>query len=119
LVWMGYSIAQLRQLRTDSIGTEASGNLPSDDPEISKIVHALHLRPRLSSRNERILARYIDDMRSAITEVGRVLSPNGKAVYVVGENTLRNTYVRTSVIVSKLAEIAGLTLKEHRTRTLP
>jgi DNA modification methylase len=119
LVWMGYSIAQLRQLRTDSIGTEAGGNLPLDDPEINEIVHALHLRPRLDSKNERILARYIGDMRSAITEVGRVLSPTGKAVYVVGENTLRDTYVRTSVIVSKLAEMAGLTLKEHRTRTLP
>lgn len=119
LVWMGYSVAQLRQLRTDSIGTEVGGSLPFDDPEINEIVHALHLRPRLDSKNERILARYIDDMRRAIREVSRVLSPSGKAVYVVGENTLRDTYVRTSVIVSKLAEIAGLTLKDHRIRTLP
>jgi hypothetical protein len=67
----------------------------------------------------RILERYIDDMRSSISEVSRVLSRAGKAVYVVRENAVRGTYIRTSTIVSKLADLAGLTLKERRTRTLP
>lgn len=58
-------------------------------------------------------------MRRAIGEVGRVLSRNGKAVYVVGENTLRGTYIRTSVVVTRLAELAGLILKEKRERMLP
>jgi hypothetical protein len=51
-------------------------------------------------------------MRGAIAEVGRVLSKTGTAVYVVGENTLRGSYIRTSVIVTKLAELAGLSLKQ-------
>lgn len=58
-------------------------------------------------------------MRKAILEVARVLSATGKAVYVVGENTLRGTYIRTSIIVKKLAELAGLSFKEQRTRNLP
>lgn len=119
LVWMGYSVAQLRQLRADCVGTEASGDSLLNDPEIRRIVVALNLTPRLDSRLEKILGRYIDDMRHAITEVGRVLSRSGKAVYVIGENTLRGTYIRTSVVVSKLAELAGLTLKERWTRPLP
>ncbi len=82
-------------------------------------MNALRLHPRLDARRERILGRYIDDMRATITEVARLLSRPGKAVYVVGENTIRGTYIRTSAIVSKLAELAGLALKERRTRTLP
>jgi hypothetical protein len=58
-------------------------------------------------------------MRSAISEVGRVLSKGGKAVYVVGENTLRGTYIRTSAIITELAELDGLSIAERRTRALP
>jgi hypothetical protein len=120
LVWMGYKIADLRQVRTDSVGTEAArGATLDDDNGVKSIVDALRLRPKLGNRHEQILSRYIHDMRAAIFEIGRVLSISGKAVYVVGENTLRGTYIRTSVIVAKLAELAGLSMKERRTRTLP
>jgi hypothetical protein len=40
-------------------------------------------------------------------------------IYVVGENTLRGTYIRTTVIVTTLAEQAGLSLNDKRKRTLP
>jgi hypothetical protein len=119
LVWMGYSVRGLRQLRSDSVGTEAAKNFSLDDKEISEIVDSLKLRPRLDARNEQILGRYIDDMREAVREVGRVLSRSGKVVYVIGESTLRGTYIRTSVIISKLAELVGLTMKERRMRALP
>lgn len=118
LVWMGYSVGALRKLRSDSVGTEAANDFSLDDKEISEIVHALRLRPRLDRRREQILARYIGDMRQAIREVGRVLCRNGKVVYVIGESTLRGTYVRTSLIISRLAELAGLTLRERRVRAL-
>jgi DNA modification methylase len=120
LVWMGYSVGDLRQVRTASIGTEAANHSSlDDDKEIKTIVHALKLQPRLARRHERILKRYIHDMRDSVSEVGRVLSDAGKAVYVVGENTLRGTYIRTSLIVRILAEFAGLSMKERRTRVLP
>ena len=119
LVWMGYRIADLRRVRTDSVGTEAAGEALDGDKEVCAIIDALKLRPQLERRHERILAHYIHDMRCAIGEVGRVLSKTGKAVYVVGENTLRGTYIRTSVIVTGLAELAGLCLKQKRRRALP
>jgi DNA modification methylase len=119
LVWMGYSITELRRLRTNSVGAEASNDLAVDDAEISRVIGALGLRPRLDDRHRGILARYIHDMRGVISEVGRVLCRGGKAVYVVGENTVRGTYIRTSLIVSMLAELAGLGLKDRSTRALP
>jgi hypothetical protein len=119
LVWMGYSVAELRRLRSGSVGSEAARDEPLDDREVKGIVDGLDLKPTLDSRQEQILRRFIGDMRGAIGEVGRVLSRTGKAVYVVGENTLRGTYIRTSIIVSKLAQLAGLTLKKSQARTLP
>ncbi|MGA7220017.1 MAG: hypothetical protein WBX38_17005 [Candidatus Sulfotelmatobacter sp.] len=120
LVWMGHNVGDLRQVRSESVGTESASESPiDDDREIRSIVDALHLRPKLEQRHERILGKYIQDMRTAISEVGRVLARRGKAVYVVGENTLRGTYIRTSLIVTKLAELAGLSMTERRIRILP
>jgi hypothetical protein len=118
LVWMGYGVGELRLVRAKSVGTEI-GNLTLEDQGIRSIISALRLEPKLGQRNERILAKYIFDMRSAVSEVGRVLASQGKAVYVVGENTLKGTYIRTSVIVLKLAELAGLALDEQWKRVLP
>jgi DNA modification methylase len=119
LVWMGYDVGELRQLRGFSVGTEAAKGSPLDDDEFQRILRALKLRPRLDNRKEHILAKYVDDMRQAVGEVGRVLRPGGKAIYVIGESTLHGTYIRTSIILSKLAELAGLTLGERRSRYLP
>jgi hypothetical protein len=119
LVWMGYSIAELRRLRSESVGAEVGSKSALDEFEVREVINALKLRPRLPRRQERILARYVADMHTAIREVSRVLSVSGNAIYVVGENTLRGTYIRTSQIVSKLAEFSGLRLKKRTSRALP
>jgi DNA modification methylase len=119
LVWMGYRISELRQLRADSVGAEACRDAIMDDVEIRNVVSELKLSPKLALRDEALLWRYIDDMRGAICEVSRVLVSSGKAVYVVGENTIKGTFVRNSVAVTAVAELAGLRLLERRTRDLP
>jgi hypothetical protein len=106
-------------VRTESVGTEASSSAAYSDARIPEIIKELKLRPRLPSKSETIVARYIDDMSRAIHEVARVLKPKGKAVYVIGENTVRGTYIRNSVIVSAVAEACGLRLCERRERDLP
>jgi ubiquinone/menaquinone biosynthesis C-methylase UbiE len=58
-------------------------------------------------------------MQQTINEVSRVLKPGGQAVYVVGENTVRGTYIQNSKIVTALAEQSGLTFIERRARLLP
>jgi len=120
LVWMGHSIGDLRKVRSESVGSECAFESPiDDDREIRQIVDTLSLDPKLDRRHERILGRYVDDMRRAISEVARVLAKGGRGVYVIGENTLRGTYIKTSAIVAKLAELAGLSLIERRIRALP
>lgn len=119
LIWMGYNISELRNIRSISVGAEISDTCSKNHQEVRAIISDLKLRPRLGARDEAILTRYIEDMRLSVSEAARVLVPGGRAVYVVGENTIRGTHIRNSLITSAVAESAGMRLVERRTRTLP
>jgi len=62
-------VADLRKVRTESVGTEAADESLDDDKEVRTIIDALKLRPKLEKRFERILGRYIHDMRGAIARL--------------------------------------------------
>lgn len=118
LVWMGYSLPALRALRSGSVGSEAVSG--SEETELSRtILDRVRLRPALTGRERRILLKYIDDMAASVRETARVLAPGGQAVYVIGENTLRGTYIRNSSILTILAQTYGLVLLRRRVRHLP
>lgn len=119
LVWMNYNIGELRKLRTDSVGSEAGKRTMLEDIGVKHVLRKLKLSPTPAPRDQAVLARYIDDIRLAMHEVARVLVVGGTAVYVVGENTVRGTYVRNSAVICALAEQCGLQLSERRTRELP
>ncbi len=118
LVWLGYSTEKLRVIRTRSVGSEA-GNRSQDLPAAREILSALGFHRKLSRRDKGILARYVVDIRKAVSETARVLSRKGRAVYVVGENTIRGTFIPTARILAKAAELEGLTLMSRRSRVLP
>jgi len=119
LVWMGYTVSELGSIRTESVGTECGDQEARDDQDIREIISELRLTPKLSTRHEAVLAHYIDDMMQAVGEAARVLSPGGKAVYVVGENTVRGTFIPNAKIVAAVAERSGLNTDRRRARTLP
>lgn len=119
LVWMGYRIPDLRKVRAGSVGTETAQNGRQNDDEIQAIISDLKLKPKLGLHDEAVLTRYIEDMRRAMHEVARVLAPGGKAVYIIGENTVRGTYIRTSHIISAIAQLSGLRIEGRRVRELP
>lgn len=119
LVWMGYSVSELRKIRGESVGAEASSQEAMGTPWVQTLVKELGLKPQLSPRDAGLLARYIADMGGALSEVSRVLKAGGRAVYVVGDSTVRGTFVRNSAIVEAVAEKHGLVLREKRSRTLP
>jgi hypothetical protein len=119
LVWMGFRIADLRTLRSDSVGSEATSSEARDDREVRRVVNGLKLSPRLRTRDDALLCQYVFDMRKAVAETARVLVPGGRAVYVIGENTVRGTYICNSAIVTEVADLAGLKLTARRSRPLP
>lgn len=119
LVWMGHTIEKLRQIRTDSVGTEASSAQSLDAEWVKALIKQLGLKPVLSTRDQALLSRYVWDMGQAFKEVTRVLRASGKAVYVVGDSTVRGTFIPNSSIVAAVAEEHGLHLKSRHTRALP
>jgi DNA modification methylase len=119
LVWMGHRIPYLRLVRAESVGAEASDGISQKDAEIAMIIDNLKLRASLSGRDRAALAHYINDMRNALRETFRVLVPGGTAVYVVGENTIRGTYIRNAKILSAVAKLCGLDFEKQHTRSLP
>jgi hypothetical protein len=116
---MGSTVDVLRDLRKKSVGTEV-GEYQSllGDPSVALIAQ-LKLTSRLSPRKKAVLAHFITDMHMAIKEVSRVLAPGGRAIYVIGENTISGTYIRNANIIIALANLVGLKLKVQNTRTLP
>lgn len=119
LVWMGHGIEELRDTRASSVGSEVSHDEALDDEVVKAVISGLGLKPKLSSRNNGILSRYVWDMRDSLSEVSRVLKCGGEAVYVVGDSTIRGTFVRNSEIVRAVAELNNLTLVDRRSRNLP
>jgi len=119
LVWMGYTVEELRQIRGDSVGAEAALQEALDAPWVASLIKQLNLRPALSSRDYGILARYVWDMGRAIAEVSRVLRKGGRAVYVIGDSTTKGTFIRNSTIVEHVASEKGLSFVSRHARTLP
>lgn len=119
LIWMGYSISTLRLLRSQSVGSQTTSEEALANPDILDLIERCRLRSRLNSGDTSMLARYIMDMRSALSEVNRVLRSGGRAIYVVGENSLHGTYIPNSRIITSLAEVRGFTLESRQTRSLP
>jgi DNA modification methylase len=119
LVWMGHTVSELRQLRAESVGTEASSAQALEAAWVKSLIKQLRLRPALSTRDHALLAQYVWDMGHSLAEVSRVLRTGGRAVYVVGDSTVRGTFVRNSAIIAAVAEEHGLTLNSRHSRALP
>ena len=119
LIWMGHTTKELTSVRAESVGTERGSKDALENREIRAVITSLKLSPKLRSSDEAVLAHYIADMRDAVGETARVLSSNGRAIYVVGENTVCGTFIPNAKIVSAVAELSGLRTDNRRARELP
>lgn len=119
LVWMGYTVSELRKIRRESVGTENSFEQALESSWVNMMIGQLNLKQGLTTRDQATLATYAWDMGLAVAEVARVLRTGGRAVYVVGDSTIRGTFIRNSAIVTALAEKHGLLLHSRETRDLP
>jgi hypothetical protein len=119
LVWMGHTVTELRKIREVSVGTEASSEEALDAAWVKSLIKQLRLKPALSARDQGLLSQYVWDMGRALAEVSRVLRAGGRAVYVVGDSTVRGTFIRNSSVVAAVAEEHGLKMHSRHSRALP
>jgi DNA modification methylase len=120
LVWMQHSISELRTVRSNSIGTEAgAGQRPGSNTALNRAFHAGVSGGELPNAQAGMFTRYLRDMQAVLAEIRRVLKDSGQAVLVIGDCTVRGTFVSNSAAIKSLAEDVGLRPVSERTRPLP
>ena len=109
LVWFGWKIGDLTNIRARYLGHDAASRTEYDDlPDQCETTLA-----RLAERDAKkaaTLRRYFGEMAAVIAEMRRVLKPDGTAVIVVGTSNLRGIDVETHRGLAAIGEGAGLEL---------
>lgn len=118
LVWLGYSLKQLRAIRSTTIGAERKADVGTA-AEAKSITDAMCDLADLEPRQRGMVERYAADLRQMMAQSARVLKTTGRATYVVGNSCLKDAFIRNSDGVARAGELAGLTLVGSRERELP
>ncbi len=119
LVWLGYSISDLRRIRSDSIGAERGPNLNDQRAQIEAIQKSMGSIDKLPNRHKLMVSRYARDIWEMMSEVARVLRPEGKAILVVGNSCLKNVFINNAGGIKKAASQVGLKFVSSTERKLP
>jgi len=106
LVWMGKSLADLREIRGLSIGTQRGlkelDGLPDDvENVISDIENKAH---------QARVRRYLSDMHNVFGELHRVLKPGSLAIIAVGPSVISKARYDAIEILERLAKSKKLSL---------
>lgn len=117
LVWQGRRVAELRETRSTSIGSEVSGNATKG--ALKDVAKRMGSITKLPERQQLMLTKYLQDMDEVFGEFRRVLAPGGRVILVVGDTAVHGVRMRNSVGLIMLAERHGLTSLKHTRRPLP
>jgi DNA modification methylase len=119
LIWLGYSIPELRIIRSNSIGAERAldgAALAQVDEMVKSIEKAVDYPKKLPIAT---ITRYAHDLSLFAGELHRVCKAGAEIVTVIGNSTLRGNYIQNDALVQKAYESAGFTYKNRSERDLP
>lgn len=120
LVWMGHTIPQLRDLRSQSIGSERTkANRAGAAVTEDELLMVLPEVQSLSTRHRAVILKYTNDANRVAQEMGRVLKADGKMVLVVADSSIRGVPVRSSSIFAWAAKRNGFHLTQSFDREIP
>ena len=117
LVWLGYTISRIRDIKILGIGTHSQLK-PKDKERLDWIVRHVSTGEFLPG-TERVVQGYAHDIARCLRRVCRVLRPGGYAVYVVSNSILRGVEIDTAKAIIELASGAGLELESRYSREIP
>ena len=119
LIWLGFRLERLTRTRSESIGAERR---PDKDPAgdgIEAIVSAMGAVSAMPERYQGMIKRYAIDLHEMLSEVARVLKPLGTGTFVMGNSTLKGTYIKNSEGLVAAGKLVGLSKIESWERDLP
>lgn len=118
LVWMGRSVNEIKKLRSNNIGSETILK-EYQELHIKKACDAIGNIDSLPSREKGFTFRYLVEMDKVMKEISRVSKRNCKTIMVVGNSTLKNTYLSNSNAIIDLGSNYGLKLVKQTEREIP
>jgi tRNA G10 N-methylase Trm11 len=118
LVWLGYTIPELRKIRSGSIGAERGPDI-KETSLFDEIRAAMNKSDNVSKRHDAIIMRYAQDLYRLMSEIARVVKPGGGVTLVVGNSCLKGSFIRNSDGVARAGKMVGLDLIHLYERELP
>lgn len=117
LVWFGYQIKDLRDIRSEAIGAESASHIDIEQ-SFWRVIYENNLE-ELDTRTLKMLNRYFSDLEAQMSETQRVLRYGGQATYVIGNSNVKGRYIPNNKLLILAAEIAGLSVHSESVRDLP
>ena len=115
LVWLGFKVSTLRDIRRGSVGTEAGGSKVVGE-ELGQFFNDL---PSDVAAKRNMLVRYYQDLSLLTDEAFRVLKPKRRVTYVVGNSNIRGHEIKNFELVRSAARRSGFRATQHLVRQIP
>jgi hypothetical protein len=118
LVWLGYDVASIRDIRSASVGTERILSRKESCWSVDPYIHELK-GATITDRHRGWVRRYATDMRRVLGQLGRVIRSGGHVVVVIGNSFVRGSIIDNASMIEGLATEAGLEPIGKTTREIP
>ena len=118
LVWLGYEMGLLREIRSASIGAERVMPEAEAPKDISRFVIEQD-GSTIEPRHRGWIRRYASDMDAVLRQLGRVVKRNRQVVLVLGNSFLRGAIIDNAGIIEALAKRIGFQIQDRHSRELP
>lgn len=119
LIWLGHTIPELRDIRSNSIGAErALGAVP-----VERVASMVDVIKASASDPDALpvptITRYAHDVCMFADELYRVAREGAQVIAVVGNSTLKGNFISNDGMVKRAFDDAGFTFEERVERDLP
>lgn len=119
LIWLGFSLGELRAIRSDSVGAERALDEAEDEKTTSMVRLIEASATKQAALPRPVIARYARDLNKFAVELHRVCSRDARVVTVIGNSNLRGNFIRNDALVRRALKSAGFDITSKRSRDLP
>jgi DNA modification methylase len=119
LVWLGWTMSEIREIRSGSVGAERGIQIVDHSPAHRMATDAVPEMSKMPVAQQRMIHRFTNDIIRLTRSMGRVVRPGGHLVMIVADSQLRGIPVANSKICESAAQRSGFELKEQALRPLP